>query len=101
MTTPRSPAMSDIVTARLSRRALLAGAASAGLIAGLAPAEAQTTPPASRFDFREIAAGLDDRDLVAEGYQVQVVMRWGDPVLPGAPDFNPAAQTAASQLMHT
>ena len=101
MTTPHSPAMSDIVATRLSRRALLAGAASAGLIAGMGvhPAQAQSTPPASRFDFKEIPAGLDDKDLVAEGYQVQVVMRWGDPVLPAAPDFTPAAQTAAAQAM--
>ena len=41
MTTPHSPAMSDIVATRLSRRALLAGAASAGLIAGMGVHPAQ------------------------------------------------------------
>ena len=34
---------------------------------------------------------------VADGYAAQVVVRWGDPVTPGAPAFTPAALTADAQ----
>ncbi|MFC7555426.1 alkaline phosphatase PhoX [Pseudoroseomonas wenyumeiae] len=36
---------------------------------------------------------------MAPGYEMQTVIRWGDPVLPGAPVFDPARQTAAAQAM--
>ncbi len=31
------------------------------------------------------------------GYDADLLIGWGDPVLPGAPAFNPRSQTAASQ----
>jgi secreted PhoX family phosphatase len=34
---------------------------------------------------------------VPEGYEVQVLIRWGDPVTADAPAFDPANQTAAAQ----
>ncbi|MGA8992584.1 MAG: PhoX family phosphatase, partial [Rhodoplanes sp.] len=34
-----------------------------------------------------------------EGYDADVLMRWGDPVLPGAPPFDPLRQTAAAQRL--
>ena len=34
---------------------------------------------------------------VAPGYTRQVLIRWGDPVLPGAPAFDPMNQTADAQ----
>ena len=35
--------------------------------------------------------------MVANGYDWGVVVHWGDPVLPGAPAWDPATQTPASQ----
>ncbi|MCS6932792.1 MAG: DUF839 domain-containing protein [Acetobacteraceae bacterium] len=62
---------------RLSRRALLAGGAA--LVAS--PAAAQGLAPAR-------LVGRAD-DWVAPGLERSVVIRWGDPVLPGAPPFLP------------
>ncbi|HRK25388.1 MAG TPA: PhoX family phosphatase, partial [Beijerinckiaceae bacterium] len=93
---PSSTPLSALIAERLSRRQMLAGTA-AGMAALTMPLEtlAQAAPP----PFPELTAGLDDKDHVAEGHQIQVVIRWGDPVVPGAPAFDPKAQTGTSQQM--
>ena len=58
---------------------------------------ARRTPKARRFPFKEVAAGVDEKHHVAEGYDADILIRWGDPVLPGAPAFDPLKQTAAAQ----
>lgn len=89
----------------LNRRALLSGLAGAAaltattsplalLTAGAAQAQGATTPS---FNFKEIAAGSDEKHHVAEGYDAEVLIRWGDPVLADAPTFDPTKQTAAAQ----
>ncbi|WP_139978343.1 PhoX family protein [Nocardioides litoris] len=48
---------------------------------------------------REIAAVTPNRRdavVTAPGYTSSVVVRWGDPVEPGAPEFDPRKQTAAA-----
>lgn len=108
-----NPTMGDVVAARFDRRELIRGVLAVTAIsatvsqAALAAAgrahaqtsQAQTRTPASSFDFRELAAGSDETHAVAEGYDVDVLIRWGDPVLPGAPAFDPMAQTAAAQRL--
>ena len=44
-----------------------------------------------------MTAGSDDRHYIAEGYDADILIRWGDPVLPGAPAFDPTKQTADAQ----
>src|SRR5688572_5882694 len=63
----------------------------------LASASRANADSASRFRFDEIEAGIDQRHHVAAGYDADVLIRWGDPVLPGAPAFDPMQQTAAAQ----
>ncbi len=90
-----SPAIQDIISARLSRRSALLGmaaAAGAGMFGG-ATAEAA----AMRLGFAELARVYDEKDHVAPGYAKQVLIRWGDPVAKGAPAFDPAAMTGAAQ----
>jgi uncharacterized protein len=99
-----NPTMGDIIAERLSRRDLMKGALAVSAIAGTispaviesvqAKAAANTTPS---FNFKEIAAGSDENHHVAEGYDADVLIRWGDPVLPGAAEFDPQAQTAEKQ----
>jgi secreted PhoX family phosphatase len=99
----------ELTERRLSRRAALLGlGAAAGaatladqLLAAAEPATAQAAVPVSggpsTFGFQEIPHGMAQRDAVAEGYEIQTVIRWGDPVVPEAPAFNPAAQTPQAQ----
>ena len=53
--------------------------------------------PASRFRFEEVEAGSDIHHHVAAGHDADILIRWGDAVVPGAPAFDPRAQTADAQ----
>jgi hypothetical protein len=104
--TSANPTMGDMIAARLSRRDIMRGAlAVTAMSAVLSPAAidqaaaqapSNTTPS---FNFKEVAAGSDETHHVAEGYEADILIRWGDPVLPGAPDFSAQAQTAAKQAL--
>jgi secreted PhoX family phosphatase len=78
-------------------------AAAAALMAPLAPAVITTPVSAASADegttlgFRELAHGRSETHAVAEGYRAQTLIRWGDPVEPGAPPFAPLQQTAEAQ----
>jgi hypothetical protein len=97
---PRRP-IGDILEARYGRRALLgAGAAAAALAALPEGAQAQGAPRAggpSTLGFQELRQGLAQTDQVAEGYETQMVIRWGDPILADAPDFAAGRTTPDSQ----
>ncbi|MFD0938870.1 PhoX family protein, partial [Methylobacterium trifolii] len=54
-------------------------------------------PEGSPFRFPELPAGSDAHHHVAEGHAAEILIRWGDPVLPGAPTFDPERQSAAAQ----
>ena len=102
--------MGEIIAARYSRREVMRGAlAAAAISATVAPmaldaargaaAAAEGEAATSSFGFREIKAGVDETHHVARGYEADVLIRWGDPVVGGAPAFDPLAQTAAKQEM--
>jgi secreted PhoX family phosphatase len=103
----RNPTFGDVVAARFDRRDLLRGLLGVGAIAAvvtpraLAAGGAQAAEAApsadTRFPFAEIAAGSDAHHHVAAGHDAEILIRWGDPVLPGAPAFDPRNQTAAAQ----
>jgi hypothetical protein len=97
-----NPTMGDIIAARFSRRDVMKGALAVtaisttlGPLALAAAREARAATPSFVFD--EIAAGVDEDHHIAPGYRAQVLIRWGDPVLPDAPDFDPMHQTAEAQ----
>ena len=96
------PAIADLIAARLSRRAALAGMAATSLFGlfGCVTTEARTAGAAQRstpLTFTEVGRLLDEKDHVAPGYRTQVLIRWGDPLSRGAPPFRPGAQTAGEQ----
>ncbi|WP_150287773.1 PhoX family protein [Rhabdaerophilum calidifontis] len=102
-----NPTLGDVIAERMGRRDLLKGLLGCAVIgATVSPialtvaeqARAQTPPNTTpSFNFKEIAAGSDERHHIAEGYDADILIRWGDPVLPGAPAFDPLKQSAAAQ----
>lgn len=96
--------LGDVIAARFNRRDVLKGALGVSAIAAaVSPLALAAYSPAnaqqSRYVFRELQAGLDENHHVAEGYDADVLIRWGDPVLPGAPPFDPYRQNAAAQKL--
>lgn len=93
------PEFGAILAARLSRRGALGLGAAVSALAALGPAAraaADARGPSS-FTFEELRHGADTTHHVARGYRADVLIRWGDPVLPGAPRWDAANLSADSQ----
>jgi secreted PhoX family phosphatase len=92
-----------VVGARLARRSFLKGAAAGGatLVAApalLAPASAQAhRNPGARLTFTPIPPSGEDVVIVPENYLQQVLIRRGDPMFAGAPEFDLDRQSAERQ----
>ena len=96
--------MGEIIAARFSRRGFLTGAlAGAAITATVSPLaliaaeNAKAAAGTSAFDFPEVTAGVDADHHVAEGYDADVILRWGDKVFADAPEFDPANQSKTAQ----
>ncbi|GHH82282.1 PhoX family protein [Streptomyces capitiformicae] len=106
----------DVIASALSRRSVMRAAAvvSVATAAGTAttlgtamPAaaatEATTTTASTKpkgargLRFTAVAPNTTDAVTVPDGYQQNVVIRWGEPILRGAPAFDPENQTAKAQ----
>lgn len=115
-----NPTMADMVAAAVARRSLLkGGAVGAGalVIGGLGTAAAAAAEPAEAAvaagnghgaggvvganlgttAFTPVQPNIDDNVTVAEGFTHNVIVRWGDPVVAGAPAFDVHHQTPESQ----
>jgi secreted PhoX family phosphatase len=94
------PYFGDIVRSAMSRRGVIQAGA---LVLGVAVAgPAAAAPPGARpgaLTFVPVPPNVLDAVTVPAGYDHAVVIRWGDPVLPGAPAFDLDAQTAQRQSM--
>ncbi|MCX7376572.1 MAG: PhoX family phosphatase [Alphaproteobacteria bacterium] len=95
------PSIGEIIARRFSRRDAMRGLFAVGAataLSGVAAGEAEAAGPSS-FTFKEISHTYDGTHHVPEGYEVQVLVRWGDPIMAGAPAFDVNNQTAAAQAM--
>jgi secreted PhoX family phosphatase len=96
-----SETFEEVVSRRMARRTFLKGALGAAPLMAIMPdvllPRASEAGPAAYLRFQ--AVPLDDglEVVVAPGYQVQKFLRWGEPILRGAPSFDPARQSAAAQ----
>ncbi|KQW16263.1 PhoX family protein [Streptomyces sp. Root369] len=114
--TSSNPYVGDVIATALSRRSMMraaavvtvaAAAGTAGTVVTAPSAEAaaqQTTAKpkpkgkaARGLRFTPVAPNTADTVTVPAGYSQNVVVRWGEPILRGAPAFDPDRQTAAAQ----
>lgn len=85
----------DIINRRYGRRDVLRGALGVTAMAALIGPSAWTSAskanaaPASRYAFTELSAGVDKTHHVAEGYNADVLLRWGDKIFADAPTSTP------------
>jgi secreted PhoX family phosphatase len=104
----------DVIAGALSRRSALRAAAVVTVATAAGTAAVAKAPQASAatdargtaastadgargLRFASVAPNTTDAVVVPEGYRQNVVIRWGDPILRGAPAFDPENQTAAAQ----
>ncbi|GIW08537.1 MAG: dTDP-glucose 4,6-dehydratase [Dehalococcoidia bacterium] len=90
----------DVLDRFLSRRGFLKASAALGA-ATAASGLALNAPAADAagLDFTPIPGDPPDADrlVVAPGYRMQVLIRWGDPILPGGEPWSPERQSAEMQ----
>lgn len=99
-----NPTIGDVIDGRFGRRDVLkallasgvAGAALTAVLPAFAPS-ARANSARHSFNFKEVSHGVDRTHHVAEGYRVDILIRWGDPVTADAPPFDPHKQTATAQ----
>ncbi|GAA3823921.1 PhoX family protein [Streptomyces phyllanthi] len=106
----------DVIAGALSRRSMVRAAAvvTVATAAGAAtavPAGAETRAAGPARDvasgkhrkgarglrFTPVTPNTTDAVVIPDGYQQNIVIRWGEPILRGAPAFDPEKQTAKAQ----
>jgi hypothetical protein len=95
-----APTIGELIEARLSRRVFLTGAAASAGAAGLAACAAPASGGAiaSGVDFTEIERAVTEDIAVPEGYDADLLIRWGDALFADSPAFDPMNQSAAAQV---
>ncbi|MEU9038644.1 alkaline phosphatase PhoX, partial [Streptomyces sp. NPDC048352] len=94
----RSAAVVTVATAAGTAVTLGAGGGQSASAAPVADADARRAGEAARgLRFKPVAPNTDDKVTIPEGHEQNVVIRWGDPIVKGAPGFNADRQTAAAQ----
>jgi uncharacterized protein len=97
-----NPSTAPTIGEIISRRTMLKGMAAGGAFGlfGCATGTMQSSGGAdgsAPLTFTEVPRTTDERHHVPPGYNVQVLLRQGDPIRPGAPEYNPSTQTGAEQ----
>ncbi|MDQ3663012.1 MAG: PhoX family phosphatase [Actinomycetota bacterium] len=98
-----NPYFGDILSEMVSRRTLLKGGAAASIVlyAGTRAPSALGAPQASKrngdLTFDPVPPNSIDDVIVPDDYDYDVLVRWGDPILPGAPKLDFNHQTAEAQ----
>lgn len=101
----------DVIAGAIGRRSMMRAAAvvTVAAVAGARPVSAVAVGSGARkkpghggsaargLRFDAVAPNTADAVTVPDGYRQNVVVRWGDPILRGAPAFDPEKQTAAAQ----
>ena len=98
----------DVINRRYGRRDIMRGALAVsattalfGTTAVIAPKQAAAMGNAedSRYVFDELTWGNDVNHHIADGYNADILIRWGDPIFANVPEFDPQNQSAEDQKM--
>ncbi len=105
---PTNPNLSntigDVINRRYGRRDVMRGALAVTATTALFGTTALSSRPAraeahgDRYVFDELAWGNDETHHIADGYDANILIRWGDPIFDGVAEFDPMNQTAEGQL---
>jgi uncharacterized protein len=97
---PQNETFGDVLARNMARRSFLLGAAASVpvLMAGvsLLPSSGKAAG-VDGLAFQPIQPSSVDDVVVPVNYSSEVILKWGDPLLPGAPAFDFNNQTAAAQ----
>src|SRR5262249_28371750 len=93
-----NPTFDEVVAARLSRRTALRALASTAIVGALVPMASRpaAAQAKSSLTFREVSGKPAPTHAVAPGYRAVILIRWGDPVVAGAPAFDVHNLSAAT-----
>lgn len=83
----------------VTRRALLKGGMAGLVLAAAGPGIPLQLRAETGAGFAPLRHSTEDRLLVPAGYRHAVLIRWGDPVMPEATDFDPRGQSPAKQAL--
>jgi len=92
----------DVIQHRFGRRDVLKGSLAVTTISLLmgsaaSPSAAVSSNTIPAFDFKELPAGIDTTHHVADGYEANILLRWGDGIFEDSEPFDPQAQSAVRQ----
>jgi len=99
--------LQSVMQKAISRRTLLKGTGVASATLVVAPgsffaskdafARTAAADPAHRLTFQTVPPGNEPDVVVPPNYTVDVLLRWGDPLMPSAPAFDVDSQTGEAQ----
>jgi secreted PhoX family phosphatase len=105
--TAASPDFESVLAARLSRRSLLKGSfatAAASYLGGSlnlsASSDVQAAARTLRLNFQAIPKSVDDKIVIANGYQWQVLLATGDPLTTDVPAYANDGSDEAGSFSH-
>jgi len=96
MTSPHPESFRELLARRLSRRAIVRGAASLAVLAGT-PVRTWARS-ATPLGFTPVAASRADAVIVPSGYRTDVVLRWGDALFPGTESLDSGSVATGALL---
>ncbi len=93
------PAMTDLIAQRFSRRTALKGLLASAALGAIGVGSGAIRPAQAAMDlsFAEIPHAYDENLHIPAGYTANPFLRWGEPIIAGAPDFDATARDAAAQ----
>ena len=91
-----NPTLGELISVRLSRREVMRGALAVSAISAVMP-DVSLAAPAGPFSFPELDVIPDQTHHVADGYDADVLIRWGDPLFRDSAAFDPKSATAETQ----